>query len=286
MFIPEALKKVLTEEQINEIKAEFDKQVEIKVESALHQYDDDALVQINKLEAQINENHARKLKGIITKYNNLLESIKAKHNSELNEEAEKFKVRLAEQVENFINNKINSIVSFDTIKESARNKAANIVLESLRKQLGVDSALMKESVRKPISKAKNSLNEAISYIKKLKAENTALNESLNSSKANLLIESKVANLDNKSADHMRRMLTGKDVKFINEQFDYIYGLYQEGQESRREAIRKEALKARNKKSSNIESRRISDLMTESKSQVDSSDAKLIDDIVNEMNQEF
>ena len=39
MKIPESLKNVLSEADLADIKKEFDKQVQIQVESALHQYD-------------------------------------------------------------------------------------------------------------------------------------------------------------------------------------------------------------------------------------------------------
>lgn len=286
MLIPNKLKEVLTEEQLNEIKAEYEKQVELRIESALHQYDDDAVEQIKLLESQINQSHARKLTEISNKYKNVINTIQRKHEEEMTAKAQEFKIRLAEQIEKFIDHKINNIVPFDTIKEYAKNKTAATVLESLRKQLAVDSTLMKESVRKPINEIKSKYDSAVEYIKKLEGENKNLVESVNMSKANLLIESKVAGLDEKTADHMRRMLTGKTEQFINEQFKYILDLYREGQETRRESLRKDALNARKTKNRDIrETRKHSDLIPEAKNNLDS-DATLIDEIVSEMQNEF
>ena len=286
MQIPEALKKVLTEEQLTEIKAEFDKQVQIAVESALHKYDDEAVKRISDLEAQINESHARKLSLIRSKYNTLLESIQKKHEEALTKEADAFKIRIAEQVEKFVNSKVNSIVNFDVIKEAAKNKTAAVVLESLRKQLAVDSALMQESVRKPLGEIKGKMAKAVSLIKSLKAENTRLNESLNTANAYLLIENKVAGLNEKEASHMRRMLTGKSVEYINEQFDYIRELYAKGQEVRRDNLKKDAIATRKATKRNIpEARRTRDLIPES-TRIDHSEAALIREIAGSMAEEF
>lgn len=60
------------------------------------------------------------------------------------------------------------------------------------------------------------MTKALSYIKKLKEENQRLEESLYNSEANLLIESRTAKLPEAEVSHMKRMLHGKDIKFINE----------------------------------------------------------------------
>lgn len=67
MKIPESLKNVLSEADLADIKKEFDKQVQIQVESALHQYDDEAEKRILELVKQIDENHKVKLVNLLKK---------------------------------------------------------------------------------------------------------------------------------------------------------------------------------------------------------------------------
>lgn len=284
MKIPESLKNVLSEADLADIKKEFDKQVQIQVESALHQYDDEAEKRILELVKQIDENHKVKLVNLLKKKDAkdkaLLESIKAKYTEALRTDAEKFKASLAKNIERFIESKIGNIVDYSIIKEAALNNTARIVLEGLRTQLGVDSALMKESISGPILEAREKMTKALSYIKKLKEENQRLEESLYNSEANLLIESRTAKLPEAEASHMKRMLHGKDVKFINENFNYILDLYRQGQEKKRTVLKEEALKVRDKKKLPTEPRRTKDLMTENSS--NNSGFSLIDEIAAEM----
>ena len=94
MKIPESLKNVLSEADLADIKKEFDKQVQIQVESALHQYDDEAEKRILELVKQIDENHKVKLVNLLKKKDAkdkaLLESINAKYTEALLTDAEKF----------------------------------------------------------------------------------------------------------------------------------------------------------------------------------------------------
>ena len=284
MKIPESLKNVLSEADLADIKKEFDKQVQIQVESALRQYDDEAEKRILELVKQIDENHKVKLVNLLKKKDAkdkaLLESIKAKYTEALRTDAEKFKASLAKNIERFIESKIGNIVDYSIIKEAALNNTARIVLEGLRTQLGVDSALMKESISGPILEAREKMTKALSYIKKLKEENQRLEESLYNSEANLLIESRTAKLPEAEASHMKRMLHGKDIKFINENFNYILDLYRQGQEKKRTVLKEEALKVRDKKKLPTEPRRTKDLMTENSS--NNSGFSLIDEIAAEM----
>lgn len=284
MKIPESLKNVLSEADLADIKKEFDKQVQIQVESALHQYDDEAEKRILELVKQIDENHKVKLVNLLKKKDAkdkaLLESIKAKYTAALRTDAEKFKASLAKNIERFIESKIGNIVDYSIIKEAALNNTARIVLEGLRTQLGVDSALMKESISGPILEAREKMTKALSYIKKLKEENQRLEESLYNSEANLLIESRTAKLPEAEVSHMKRMLHGKDIKFINENFNYILDLYRQGQEKKRTVLKEEALKVRDKKKLPTEPRRTKDLMTENSS--NNSGFSLIDEIAAEM----
>lgn len=283
MKIPESLKNVLTENEINEIKQEFEKQVQIAVESALHQHDEECIKQVKALESQINETHSIQLNKLMSKakqiFDGRVEKVKAKYESIMTEDAEKFKRNLSESIETLIDKHISNILPYETIKESARNKTAMLVLEGLRKQLSVDSALMKESIRTPMLEARNKMAGAASFIKSLKKKNQQLNEELGRAKADLLIEGVVANLPEDEANHMRLMLEGKDAEFINNQSQYILSLYKKGKAERRENLRKQATS----RSLVTEAKRSSDLFTNKKSEALDAESRLISEIAAGLN---
>lgn len=290
MKFPKSLEKVLTDQDKQEIKAEFDKQVQIAVESALHQYDDEAIKRIEAVINQINESHKVKLISLIekrkAKEKAICESIKEQYEQALTKEADRFKSSLARNIEKFIESKISNIVDYSIIKEAAKNNTAKIVLEGVRKQLGVDSALMKESIAGPILEGQKRLEQYRNYIKKLKVENERLNESLVNSESNLLIESKVSKLPEDTANYMRRMLKGKDIRFINEQFGYILDLYQDGKTKKRSLLKEEALRSPKRQSRVSEPKRKRDLIPEANNHYKTDDDLLMEEILEEMNDEF
>lgn len=292
MKIPERLKKVIPEEELADIKKEFDSQVNIAVESALHQYDEDACKRIDTLVAQITETYKVKITALLEKRKEkekvFIENIKASHEKALTTEADKFKTVLARNIEQFVESKISKIIDYTQLKEAAKNNTALIVLEGLRKQLGVDSALMKESISVPMLEAREKMKGAMSYIKKLKEANQRLNESLKNSESNLLIENRVSVLPEEAANHMRRMLKGKDIKFINENYSYILDLYKQGKNKKRSLLAEQAFQSHGtKKQRIVEPKRSRDLIPEAKNNLNKGeDSDLIEEIVAEMNDIF
>lgn len=286
MKIPEKLKEVLTEAEIKDIKAEFDNQVNLAVETALRQEEESTIEKVKVLEQQINESHCRRLSELKDKWTAKYDAVKDYYENTVVAEANDFKYRLAKNIETLVESHVNRALSVAEVKAAAKNNVANLVLKSLRKQLGVDAALMKESIANPVRKMKEEMKRCQTYIETLKKENTQLNESLENANGGLILESKVSGLDSNAADHMRRMFTGKPVEYINENFDYALGLYRDGQAKRRESLRNDALRQRESKKNSVkEPNRFRDLISEDttvRGRTKSADDKLIDEIVSEM----
>lgn len=281
MKLPENLKKLLTEQDIKDIQAEFDTQVQIAAESKLQQYSEDAVKEVEKLVENIETAHKVRLESLMkkvkAKQQAIVESIEAKYDKAMNEEALKFKVALANNIEKFIDKRINGIVNYDVIKEAAKNSAANLVLDGIRRQLAVDSALMRESVAAPINEAKQRMEQAARYIKKLKKENALLNESLSTSNAKLLLENRIMGLNENTANHMRRMFEGKSEAYINEHYNTVLDLYRQGQQQKHKVLTEQAMTSKTRKTLN-EPRRGRDLIKINESNIDGEDASLVNEI--------
>lgn len=281
MKLPENLKKLLTEQDIKDIQAEFDTQVQIAAESKLQQYSEDAVKEVEKLVENIETAHKVRLESLMkkvkAKQQAIVESIEAKYDKAMNEEALKFKVALANNIEKFIDKRINGIVNYDVIKEAAKNSAANLVLDGIRRQLAVDSALMRESVAAPINEAKQRMEQAARYIKKLKKENALLSESLSTSNAKLLLENRIMGLNENTANHMRRMFEGKSEAYINEHYNTVLDLYRQGQQQKHKVLTEQAIASKTRKTLN-EPRRGRDLIKINESNIDSEDALLVNEI--------
>lgn len=277
MKIPENLTRILSEQfsegDLKDIEKAFEEAVNIQVESRVQQDNAEKIAKIEELVEAINECHKVQMTKLQdkwkAKFSAISETTKAKHNAEIVKEADEFKTIIANNIERYIDSKIDKIVDFNTICEAAKNKTASIVLKSLRKQLAVDSALMRESIANPIKEAQDQLQNYRALISKLRSENKQLNESLETSKSDLLIENKVANLPEAAAKHMRTMLKGKTVDYINENYDYIKSVYETGINQRREQLASEAMKNHSKAKNRVnEPRRNRDLIKNSSVAID------------------
>lgn len=244
--IPEALKKLLPEEALTEIVKAFDAEVELHVESALATYDAEASDKIKNVLKVVDESWNTKFNRVkertIDTINAYKEAVNKKHVKELQEEASRFKDQLSKAIVRYIDLKVENIVPYDTIKEAAHNSAARLVLEGLRKQLSVDTFLMKESVSKPLLDMKNLMAEMQNDNKRLAKENKLLQEKVEQYDNNILIESRVAVLPQDEADHMRRLMNGKSAQFISENFDYTLSIYKKTKAKRHDELKAKALK--------------------------------------------
>jgi len=115
------------------------------------------------------------------------------------------------------------------------------VLEGIRNHLAIDSALQKESIKSAVLDGKTQINEATRKLESALQEKAVIEEELNTIKANLLIEQKTANLDERSAKYVKKVLAGKTVEFIAENFDYTLKLFEKKEESRLESLKEQAL---------------------------------------------
>lgn len=201
-----------------------------KLEQLLEAIDADHTKKLKKVVEAIDSDRASKLKAVIAKYENVL-----------TEDAESFKTQLVESISEYLDTFLQESVPAEEIKEAVKNKKAIAVLENLRKHLAVDSALEKDSIKEAVADGKNQINEATTKLESALQEKSAVEEELNTLKANLLISEKTAKLDERTSKYVKKMLEGKDLEYINENFDYTLKLFQKKEESRLEGLKSEAL---------------------------------------------
>jgi hypothetical protein len=201
-----------------------------KLEQLLEALDVDHTKKLKKVVEAVDADRANKLKAVVAKYENVL-----------TEDADAFKSQLVESISEYLDTFLQESVPAEEIKEAVKNKKAIAVLESLRKHLAVDSALEKDSIKEAVADGKNQINEATTKLESALQEKSVIQEELDTIKANLLIEQKTAKLDGRTSKYVKKMLEGKDLEYINENFDYTLKLFQKKEESRLEGLKTEAL---------------------------------------------
>tara|TARA_R110001599_G_scaffold350819_1_gene581541 strand:- start:905 stop:1756 length:852 start_codon:yes stop_codon:yes gene_type:complete len=245
----EATDGAIDESTLAAIETAFEKRLEEKtqlhVDKALLEQDE---LYTNKLESlleALDADHTKKLEQIVEAIDadrtGKLKAVISKYETTLTEDAENFKTELVESISTYLDEYIQESIPTEEIKEAVKNKKAISVLDGIRNHLAIDSALQKESIKGAVLDGKNQINEATNKLESALQEKAVVEEELNSIKANLLIEQKTSGLDERSAKYVKKVLAGKDVEFIAENFDYTLKLFGKKEESRLESLKEQAL---------------------------------------------
>ena len=248
-ILKEATDGQIDETVLEAIETAFETRLEEKaklhVDKALLEQDELYTNKLEQLLEALDVDHTKKLKKVVEAVDadraNKLKAVVAKYENVLTEDADAFKTQLVESISEYLDTFLQETVPAEEIKEAVKNKKAIAVLENLRTHLAVDSALEKDSIKEAVADGKNQINEATTKLESALQEKSVVEEELNTLKANLLISEKTAKLDERTSKYVKKMLDGKDLEYINENFDYTLKLFQKKEESRLEGLKTEAL---------------------------------------------
>ena len=243
-ILPQQAKDLLTEESLSSIQQAIEAKTGVLVEAALVEQDELYASKLKQLITAIDKDHTAKLKRVVeavdrTNAAKLLSVVK-KYEKEINQGAASFKNTLVESISDYLEEFINEAIPVEAIEEATKNRTATEVLGNLRKVLAVDSALMSESVKDAVIDGKKQIDELSTEAEKLKKENALLKESYLKTKADLLLETKTASLADKKKEYLKRVLSDKTPKFIEENFDYTLRLFEKKEQERIDIIKEQA----------------------------------------------
>jgi hypothetical protein len=239
---------ILSEDTLAAIEKVFNERVDLHVEKALAQQDElyaeklqtlikaidkDHTAKLNRVVEAIDQNNAKKLKFVVSKYE-----------KEISSTANIFKESLIDNISDYLDVYMEKVIPATEIKEAVRNKQALTVLENLRKVLSVDSALINSSIREAVMDGKQQIEESSTRATKLQEENNKLRAKLDRVSADLLIESKTRDMSSKKKEYMKKLLSDKTSKFIEENFDYTSKLFDKKETERIGVLTEQAFETR------------------------------------------
>ena len=246
--LPKELEEVLTNESVEAIENAFKEKLELSVEAALTQQDELYAEKLEQLVESIDKDHSAKMERVVeaVDQNNAakLAKVVTKYETELNEGAVEFKETLVESISNYLEEYIEEAIPVESIMEATRNKEALNVLNNLRNTLAVDSSLMAESVKEAIVEGKTEIDELKAEIAELKQNNVTLTESYNEAKSAAFLESRCAKFTDKKSAYLKKVLSDKSPRFIEENFEYTARLFDRKEKEQLEVIREEAISNR------------------------------------------
>jgi hypothetical protein len=235
-----ATKDILTEDVLKEIESAYeasvDAKVQLHVEKALNEQDEDYASKLETLLEAVDADHTAKLEKVVEALDadraRKLKQIVEKYETALTEEATNFKSEMIDQVSNYLELYLEEKLPAAEIQEAVNNKRAASVLSEMRNMLSVDMALAQESIRDAVVDGKTRIDEAASQLETANKRIATLTEQLNTVNASLTLEKKISSLDEDKKKYMKKMLGSKSAKFIAENFDYTLGLYEKSEEER------------------------------------------------------
>lgn len=247
-ILEEATQGMLTEDSLNAIQGAFDEavneKVELHVEKALIEQDEDYSSKLTELLETIDSDHSTKLEKVVEAIDNnhaqKLATVVKHYTSQLNEEADQFKTDMITKVSDYLELYLEEQVPAAEIAEAVKNKKAQSLLEQLRTTLGVDFALSQETIKEAIVDGKKQITEATETSDQVTTENKELKESLAAAKAALLLERKTADLPEAKKNYITKVLGNKSPDFISENFEYTLKMFDKSEEERLEELQEEA----------------------------------------------
>jgi hypothetical protein len=248
-LLKEATKDILSDEILKEIESAFNEsvkeKVQLHVEKALTEQDEDYSSKLNHLLEAIDADHTVKLKRVVeaidANHVAKLKAIVEKYQTIINSDAKKFKADTINNISSYLDAYIEETVPTADIKEAVQNKKALKLLEQLRNILGVDAALSKTTIREAVVDGKRQINEAST---KLEAANKELEETkikLAKLEAEYVLERKSANLNPRQRDYLKKIMVNKPASFISENVDYAVSLFNKTEKERLQNIKDEAV---------------------------------------------
>ena len=219
--------------QVEKALVEQDEDHATKLEALLEAIDADHTKKLGRVIGAINENHAHKLKEVVKKYG-----------SDVVEEAGEFKTDLVDRISNYLDLYIENHIPLDDIKAAVENKNAQRQLSEMKKFLGVNAALSRDSIKSAIRDGKKQIQESKSTSSQLVSENVELKEKLENLERVTLLESLTKDLPIVKKKYINRVLSSKSIDFIKENFNYTLDLFERSEEEKIHQARQESAQSK------------------------------------------
>lgn len=244
----EDVQKVLTDETLTAIEEAFNTKVELTVEAALTEQDDIYASKLETLIDTLDKDRAKKLKRVVeavdkSNASKLVKIVKM-YERDSKVEAKKFKKMMIESVSSYLDEFLKESVNHDDLAQAVKNKSAFNVLKNLQKVLAVDSVMMKESVQEAVIEGGDTIKKLEQENAELKKQFKALYEQNQRTEVISLLESKTSKFPETKKNFLRKALSDKSTKFIEENFDYTVRLFDKQEKSKLQTLKEDALNKR------------------------------------------
>ena len=225
-------KEILTEETLQRIQEAFDSavqtkvddQLQLQVENALIEMDEDHTTKLERLVMAIDEDHTTKLEQVVESveadHMSKLKNVVKKYEKELNEGAKHHLDHLTEEIDKYLDAYIEELIPVALVERAAKNTYAAKLLGEAKSVLSVDEKYANKQFQEAVKDGAN-------QIQILKEENKKLKDISLAQKAKVFLESNTSSFPSAKAQFVRKRLAGKPLGFIKDNFKFVVEMYEE-----------------------------------------------------------
>lgn len=243
-FFNDDIKEILSEESMSAIQDAIDK----KIEFALESQDEEYATKLTALIESIDKDHTNKLQRVVQSHdkNNTakLLNIVKKYERTIHVESKKYKKDVIKGVSAFLDEFLEESINKDDLQQAVRNTNAYNILADFRKVLGVNGALMKESVQTAIIEGKTQIDTLRNDKKEIAGAFKTIYEENQSLKIDLFLEKKLSGFSQDKQKFVRSTFKGKPLEYIEENFDYTVRMFERSSKDKQKDLKDEAIKNR------------------------------------------
>jgi hypothetical protein len=244
----EDVQKVLTDETLTAIEEAFDTKVKLSVDAALIEQDDIYAGKLQTLIKTLDNDRAKKMMRVVeavdkSNASKLVKIVKM-YERDSKVEAKKFKKVMVESISAYLDEFLKESINQKDLAQAVKNKTAYNVLENLQKVLGVDTSVMNPEVQTAVIDGKTQISKLQKENVELKKQFKALYEQNQKTEVGSLLESKISKFPESKKGFLKRALSDKSVKFIEENFDYTVRLFDKQEKSKLQTLKEDAINKR------------------------------------------
>lgn len=245
-------KNLVTEETANAIAEAFDKAVSEKTESrvalavekALFEQDEDHAQKLKHILEKADDDHCEKLKTVVKaiseSHTKKLANIVEFYKKSIDQKAKTFSEKVITDLDKFLSLYLEKKIPYTQIKEAVENTSAKAKLEEIRKLVSFDPEMVQESVKGVIKEGKQKLDTVSTQLNEANEEIARLQREIGKIKSTVILEGKTKGMPSSKKEFVFKLLEDKDVQYIQENFNYVVEMFENGEKEEAQKLAVEA----------------------------------------------
>jgi len=255
-ILKEATKDILSEESLKAVSEAVEAKVNLAVEAALVQQDEEYSSKLEKVLEAIDADHTAKLTKIVARidevhasqFQKALNKIDVDHSFKLKKliglyenalkgGADEFKKSVVDNVSSYLELYLDKAIPSEQIAEATQNTRNTKIIDEIKRLVSLDETFVNENVKEALVDGKKQIDEANTRAAQAAKNAQLLSEKVEKLETSLLLEKKVSTLPANKRNYVQRVLAEKSAQYINENFNYVLEMYDKREEENLQTLK-------------------------------------------------